>query len=103
MKQYKIYFTREAKFDLNKMYDYIAFDLHEPITAEKQYGRIIKNIGKLDILPERVKIMEGKRANKLKLRRLLVDNYSVIYRISGDSVVIEAVVCNASNIEERLL
>lgn len=102
MKQYKIYITKRAKFDINRVYNHIAFDLCEPETAEKQYGRIMKNIGKLDMLPERVKIMESKRAKALELRRLLVDNYSVIYRIIEDRVVVEAVFCNASNIEERI-
>lgn len=55
------------------------------------------------MLPERIKIMENKKAKALKLRRLLVDNYSVIFRINGDCVIIETVLCNASNIEERLL
>lgn len=103
MKQYKVKITDKALSNMENLYNYIAFGLESPENAIKQYNRIADAIEGLYLLPERIKIMENKKAKALKLRRLLVDNYSVIFRINGDCVIIETVLCNASNIEERLL
>lgn len=103
MKQYNILISDSAENDLDKIYRYIAFELCAPETAEKQYNRIMKKIMDLETFPDRIRIMENKAGKNLKLRRLLVDNYSVIFKIEGSHVSVANVLCNASNIEERLL
>lgn len=103
MKQYNIYVLDDAENDLDNIYRHIAFKLGEPETAERQYNRILKKLGDLEYLPERIKIMDNKAGEKLKLRRLLIDNYSIIFRIDNNNVYVVNVICNASDIEERLL
>lgn len=102
MKHYHVKVTNKALADMESIYDYIANTLCVPETAGKQYDRIAYAITKLDIMPERCMVMQGDFAVSRELRQLIVDNYSVIYTISGDCVYIVRVLFSASNLEARL-
>ncbi len=102
MKQYKVEITREALQDMEDIYNYIAVDLLSPENAMGQYNRIADEILTLDSFPERYRIMESEPEKKMELRRMLVDNYSVFYRICEDKVIVTDVLYTASDIEARL-
>ena len=46
--------------------------------------------------------MDSEPERSMKLRRMLVDNYSVFYVVKEDRVIVTDVLYSASNIEERL-
>ena len=102
MKQYKIQITNEASQDMECIYYYIAQDLLSPESAIRQYDRISDAILKLDIFPEKNRILKFEIERMRLLRRLIVDNYSVFYVIEGDSVIVTNVLYSASDIELRL-
>ena len=102
MKVYKIEITQEALADMEQLYNYIVVTLLAPENAMRQYNRIADAILRLDILPERFRVMDSEPECSKKLRRMLVDNYSVFYVVNEDSVIITNVLYAPSDIERRL-
>ncbi|MBD5459700.1 MAG: type II toxin-antitoxin system RelE/ParE family toxin [Lachnospiraceae bacterium] len=103
MKQYTVQITDKALADMEKIYDYIAIQLQAPENAMGQYNRIAKTIEKLDVFPERVRIMESEPERTMGLRQLPIDNYSVFYVVKEERVIVTRVLYSASDIGRRLL
>ena len=102
MKQYTVEITGEALADLEEIYNHIAYVLLAPENAMGQYNRIADEILKLDVFPERFRIMDSEPEHAKGIRRMLVDNYSVFYVIRDDRVIVTDVLYSASDIENRL-
>lgn len=103
MKQYTVQVTDRALADMEEIYTYIAEQLQAPENAMGQYNRIAEAIQKLNMFPERVRIMESEPENKMGLRQLPVNNFSVFYVIKEDRVIVTRVLYSASDISRRLL
>lgn len=102
MKQYKVQITDKALADMEEIYNYIAIQLQAPENAIGQYNRIAKAIEELKMFPEKVRLMESEQERAMRLRQLVVDNYSVFYVIENESVIVMRVLYSASDIGERL-
>ena len=102
MKQYVVEITDEALADMEQLYNHIAYLLLAPENAMGQYNRIADEILKLDVFPERFRIMDSEPEHSKGIRRMLVDSYSVFYIIKEDKVIVTDVLYSASDIEERL-
>ncbi len=103
MTEYEIIISEQAAKDMNDIYDYIYSVIGMPQTAMEQFNRIADAIETLSQLPERIKVMEdAKRPEYQKFRQLLVDNYSIIFTISGQTVNIIRVAYSPSNIAYKL-
>lgn len=102
MKQYTVEITNEALADMEQLYNHIAHVLLAPENAIGQYNRIADEILKLNILPERFRIIDSEPEHSKAIRRMLVDNYSVFYVIKGNRVIVTDVLYSASDIESRL-
>lgn len=102
MKQYTVIITDEALADMEQLYNHIAYVLLAPENAIGQYNRIASEILKLDIFPERFRIMDSEPEHSEGIRRMLVDHYSVFYVIKESSVIVTDVLYSASDIENRL-
>ena len=87
---------------LHQLYNYIVVTLLAPENAMRQYNRIADAILRLDILPERFREIGSEFGRAEKLRRMVVDNYSVFYVIQEESVIVTDVLYSASDIEYRL-
>lgn len=102
MKQYTVEITDEALADMDQLYDHIAHVLLAPENAMGQYNRIADEILRLDIFPERFRIMDSEPEHSRGIRRMIVDNYSVFYVIKEDRVIVTDVLYSASDIDSRL-
>ena len=102
MKKYTVEITEEALSDMEQLYNHIAYVLLAPENAIGQYNRIADEILKLDVLPERFRIMDSEPEHSKEIRRMLIDNYSVFYVIEEERVIVTDVLYSASDIEERL-
>lgn len=102
MKQYIVEITDEARADMEQIYNHIAHVLLALENAIGQYNRIADEILKLDVFPERFRIMDSQPENSKGIRRMLVDNYSVFYVIKEDRVIVTDVLYSASDIDNRL-
>lgn len=104
MTKWKIAFTEHAQCDLRNIYEYIAFSLLEPVTAKKQTGRIIKGIQDLDIFPLRCPVYDDESWKIMRLRTLLIDNYTIFFMTDEQSytVTIVRIMYSGRNIETEL-
>lgn len=102
MKKYIVNITNKALDDMKQIYHYIAVNLQSPDTALKQYDRIVNGIEKLDVFPERNRLIEFDFGNALEIRQLLVDNYSIFYTIKDDCVYVIRVLYSSSDLSRRL-
>jgi plasmid stabilization system protein ParE len=102
MKQYSVQITDKALEDMEGIYIYIAEQLQAPENAMGQYNRIAEAIQKLNVFPERVRIMESEPEHTMGLRQLLIDNFSAFYMIEDDKVIVTRVLYSASDINRRL-
>ena len=102
MKQYKVQATDKALADMEEIYNYIAIQLQAPENAIGQYNRIAQAIEEFNIFPEKVRLMESEKERTMGLRQLVLDNYSVLYMIENERVIVMRVLYSASDIGIRL-
>jgi addiction module RelE/StbE family toxin len=84
LKIYNIKYSPEAKGDLRKIKLYIKNNLHEPDIAERLIKKIKESVRELKTNPEMYAVVDINRKSGIKIRRLMVDNYRVFYRVKGD-------------------
>ena len=99
---YSVKITDSALSDMDDIYDYIANTLAAPTTAENQYDRIANEILTLSEMPYRYPVPSFSICEELGLHRMLVDNYSVFYKIKEKDVIVTAVLYSASDLGNRL-
>ena len=73
-----------AKTDMEQIYDYIAFD--NRYEASKMLDKFEKAFEQLSQFPKSGSFILDKRLKKKGYRKLVVDNYIVIYRETNDEV-----------------
>ena len=81
MDNYSLKLMSRALRDLDKIYDYISHTLVEPGTALKLVERIENAIFSLETMPYRCPERRRGAYAYRGYRQLLVENYTVIYRI----------------------
>jgi len=84
MKHWHVVISDPAETDINEIYSYIADTLFEPAAAWRQAERIYNGIFSLSEMPERCSLLPDEPWRSKGLRRLIVDNYYVIYKIQDD-------------------
>ena len=97
MNKYKIEYSEEAKQDLIGIKQYIKYNLQEPETAEKLITKMRTEIKKLKDNPEIFSMIDDDLIIKLEIRKLIVDNYIVFYRIKNDSIEIVRIMYGKRN------
>lgn len=102
MESYEVKITDEALADMEKIYEYIAFELLAPENAMRQYNRIADAILKLGSFPEKYALFEMEPEHSWGMRRMVVDNYLVCYMIDPGVVTVTDVLYGASNVHIRL-
>ncbi len=88
MTKYNIEYSKESKGDLIRIKQYIKYNLQEPETVNKLISKIRKSIKTLKDNPEIYAIIDDEIIRKLEIRKLIVDNYILFYRIKEDSIEI---------------
>lgn len=97
MKKYNIEYSKESKQDLIRTKQYIKNNLQEPEIAEKLISKIRKEINTLKNTPEIYAIIDDDIIKRLEIRKLIVDNYIVFYRIKGNNIQIVRVMYGRRN------
>lgn len=85
MKKYNIEYSKESKQDLIGIKQYIKYNLQEPEIAKKLISKIRKEINSLKNNPGACAIIDDDIIKKLEIRKLIVDNYIVFYRIKENN------------------
>jgi len=88
---YTVMYSPEALDDLKEIYAYIAVTLLAPETAERQIGRIRKEIRSLDFMPLRYVRVEWEPWRSMKMHRLPVDNFVVYYTVDDSTFTVTVI------------
>ncbi len=101
---YAVNITKQAEADLAGIYNYIAFELNAPQSAEGQLNRLEKCILSLDNMPERFRLYAGEPWKSRGLRIVAVDNYCILYIPDNNSstVTIIRVLYGGCDIDKHL-
>lgn len=89
MEKYVIEYSRDAKQDLIGIKQYIKNNLQEPNIAEKLITKIRTKIDNLTNNPNIYSIVDDDFIKKLEIRKFVVDNYIVFYRVKNESKTIQ--------------
>jgi len=101
-KKFRIKWTAPAREDVSEIINYI--DNTNSNYAEKVLCMIDKNVSKLDMNPERHRIVhELEKYGYFIYREIIIEYWRVIYRIENDIVYIMLVIDGRRNIEHILL
>lgn len=97
MKQYNIEYSNEARQDLIDIKRYIKYNLQEPTIAKKLISKIRGEIDKLKVDPEIYAIIDDDFIKKFEIRKIIVDNYIVFYRIKNSNIQVVRVMYGRRN------
>lgn len=97
MKKYNIEYSKESKEDLIEIKQYIKYNLQEPETANKLISKIRNSIKDLNNNPKIYAIIDDDIIRKLEIRKIIVDNYIVFYRIKNNSIEIVRIMYGSRN------
>lgn len=84
---HKIIYTKRAKVELENLYNYIYFNLANPIAAKRLKANIIKPISNLEYFP-----YMGKKILNSKFRYLIFKNYLIFYSVNNQNVEIQRII-----------
>ena len=97
MCKYGVEYSKEAKQDLIEIKKYIKEILHQPKAAQKITCGIIKQIDSLKENPKIYSIIDGNMLDKLQIRKFIVYNYIVFYRLKNNRIQIIRVLYGRRN------
>ena len=97
MSNYNIRYSKESKQDLVDIKKYIKYNLQESNIADKLITKIRKEINKLLDDPEIYQTIDDDFIKRLEIRKILVDNYIVFYRIKNATVEIVRIMYGRRN------
>lgn len=102
MGEYQVLMTEKAETDMENIYNYIALENLAPEAAMAQYDRIASQILTLSDMPARIRVMDAEPEHTLKVRKLSVDEYYILFQIRGNQVIILRVMHCRQDIEGKL-
>lgn len=99
MKSIRVNITKRAENDLTAIYDYINQKLQSPQAAMKLFNRLAEAIQSLEVFPERFAIVPEFLDLGLKVRRLVIKNYSIFYRLDNDVVTVIRILHHSNSLD----
>jgi len=98
MEQYKIVISKQAKNDIDELYNVIVYDFASPITAFKYIKGLYKQINSLKRSAESYVIQTRPfyRQYGFNVRIITYKKMTVIYLVSNRCVYIRAVISSAT-------
>ena len=97
MDRYNVEYSKESKQDLIGIKQYIKYNLQEPETAQKLISKIRNEINNLKYNPKICSIIDDDLIKKLEIRKLIVDNYIIFYRVRNNNIEIVRVMYGRRN------
>ena len=97
MKLYNVEYSEEARQDLLDIKKYVKYNLQESNTAEKLISKLKRTISNLKDNPEIYAIIDNNIIKKFEIRKIVVDNYIIFYRIKYDSIQIVRIMYGKRN------
>lgn len=79
---FKIFFTNEFIKEMDYIYNYISKNLYSKNSAKKLMKKVEDHIENLKFMPKSYAIVKEIEEINLEYRRIVIDNYSILYTIS---------------------
>ena len=98
MQKYDVKITNTAFRDIGNTHDYIAYELFEPITADKYIRGIYDAIKKLAYYGASVAVCENEKLLKTygaRVRNVKYKKMAIIYTIEEEKVIIQRIKAGA--------
>lgn len=86
--KYDIKFTPHSRDDLDSIFHYISNTLYAPQSAKNLMQKIEKSILNLSDYPFMSPLIDDKLLSRKGLRKLVIDDYIVIYKVLKNSCVV---------------
>ena len=87
-KQFKIVFTNDCKQEMDNIYNYISNNLYAPKAAKELMNKVETTIQSLKDMPEAYMTIKKYDELKMEYRRIIINNYVIIYTISEEKNII---------------
>lgn len=91
----KLIYTTRSRQDLDDIWDYIAFDLQNPVSAERVVNRILDAVEQLEFFPASGALLASVASFNYELysdERFLVNgNYLIFYHTVKNNIYIDRV------------
>ena len=78
---YKVYIRKAAKNDIADIYNYVKYSLQSPDAAMNIVEKIEESIMDLNFMPERFEMLGMEGSNYKNIRKLIVKNYIIVYKV----------------------
>jgi toxin ParE1/3/4 len=85
VKEWRVVIAEQAEYDIESIFQYIAFDLAEPAIAYIHVNRIHDNIRKLSYMPERYRIINSEPWRSRGVRRINVGNFAIFFTLDKET------------------
>ena len=89
--KYNVIVQESAELDIDGIIEYISHGLQERRLALNLYRRLTESMFSLKTMPERCKIIDEEPYKAMKLRRLIVDNYSIFYIVNDEMLTVHII------------
>lgn len=83
-KQFKIVFTNDCKQEMDNIYNYISNNLYAPKAAKKLMNKVETTTQSLKDMPEAYMTIKKYSELEMEYRRIVINNYVIIYTISEE-------------------
>lgn len=102
--EYKYYFTEKAAKDIEDVLNYISVELKNPTAAKELNSEIFKSIEDLISFPDMGLLVENEYLADKFVRRIIVNNYTVFYKVfdNESKIYILRIVYSKRNLNEIL-
>ncbi len=102
--KFDVFYTANARSDLTGIFEYIAFDIIEPLTAQKLYSEIVAAVRSLETFPLRFPLYDNEPWRSRGLRKMPVKNYLVFYTVNEEKKTVNVIriMYGARDIEKQL-
>jgi len=104
MNNYITQYATQAQRDLKEIYEYIAYTLRSPASAERKINKINLAIKNLNYMPERNRLYDKGFWRGKGLRYFSIERYSIFYFISKETKIVTVIriIYASRNIERQL-
>lgn len=87
----KIYYSPEAKRDLDDIWEYIESELSNATAARKVINRIMDDVGQLGLFPSLGAKLSSITDAETDYRYIVSENYMTFYRISQNDIYVDRI------------
>lgn len=89
MENYKVIMSNQAEKELSNIVTYISSVLLEPNIARNLLKKLTDAINNLETFPEKFSIISDEYSLRENIRKCIVDNYIIVYRIDSKNKRVE--------------